>query len=116
MTDLLPITIFFAIGLVLFLIAVECAGLPRIVRRCDAGAKKKWKAAILLLKAAERGLKDAERAGEDEAVVESRRLAVTHGRLGLDRLAHCGAVGTGTRRDGSDAAAGVDRGAPRAAQ
>ena len=81
MTDLLPITIFFAIGLVLLLIAVEGAGLPRIVPRCDAGAKKKWKAAILLLKAAERGLKDAERAGEDEAVVESRRLAVTHGRV-----------------------------------
>ena len=81
MTDLLPITIFFALGLVLLLIAVESAGLPKIVRRCDADAKKKWKAAILVLKAAKRGLKDAERAGKDEAVVGSRRLAVTQGRI-----------------------------------
>lgn len=87
---------FFAIGFVLLLIVVEGARLPRIVRRCDAGAKKKWKAAILLLKAAKRGLRDAKRAGESEAVVRSRRLAVAQGRT--DARTACGDFGEAVNR------------------
>ena len=76
MTELL---LFVTIGLVVLLIVVEVVGLSRIVRRCDADTKKKWKAAILSLRAANRGLRAASRAGDGEAVVESQ-LAVTQGR------------------------------------
>lgn len=80
MTELLlPIMGYVTIGLVVLLIVVEVVGLSRIVRRCDADTKKKWKAAILSLRAANRGLRAASRAGDGEAVVESQ-LAVTHGR------------------------------------
>ena len=83
MTDLLPL-IFTIVRVVLIvvilLIVVEGAGLPRIVRRCDAGAKEKWKTAILSLKAAKRELKDAKKAREGDAVVESHRLAITQKR------------------------------------
>lgn len=79
MTDLQLIMVLCTIGLAV-LIVVEGAGLPRIVRRCDAGAKEKWKTAILALKAAKRGLKDAKREGAGDVVVESRRLEVTQSR------------------------------------
>lgn len=67
------------LALVLVLLLVESIGLVRIVRRCDADTKKKWKAAILSQKAAHRDLRAARRAGDGEAVVESQ-LAVTRGR------------------------------------
>lgn len=86
-----PALVAAAVGLALavVLLVVECAGLVRFVRRCDADTKKKWKAAILSLRAASRGLRAARRAGDGEAVVEGR-LAVTHGRE--DARKACGDV------------------------
>lgn len=86
-----PALVAAAVGLALavVLLVVECAGLVRFVRRCDADTRKKWKTAILSLKAANRGLRAARRAGDGEAVVESR-LAVTHGRE--DARTACGDV------------------------
>ena len=80
MTDLHLIMVLCTIGLAVLLIVVEGAGLPRIVRRCDADAKEKWKKAILSLRAAKRGLRDAKREGAGDVVVESRRLEVTQSR------------------------------------
>lgn len=68
MTALLLITI----GLAILLIAMEGVGLPRLVRRCDAGAKTDWRKAILSLKAAIRALKNAKKEGESDTVFESQ--------------------------------------------
>lgn len=79
MTDLLPIMGFVTIGVVVLLIVVECVGLSRIVRRCDAGAKELWRKAIQSLKDENRDLKKAKKDGSGEDVVK-RRFAVTNKR------------------------------------